>query len=74
MLVFVFSHPFRSFAGMLDYNLGRTKYPLDLDVVVTCCENVLNRRHEGSHPSSTRSIFCVFRFALWNSWHFSLRC
>ena len=45
-LVFVFSHPFRSFAGMLDYNLGRTKYPLDLDVVGTCFENVSNGRHQ----------------------------
>lgn len=47
--VFVFSRPFRSFAGfagMLDYNLGRTKYPLDLDVVGTCFENVLNGRHQ----------------------------
>lgn len=48
-LVFVFSRPFRSFAGfagMLDYNLGRTKYPLDLDVVGTCFENVSNGRHQ----------------------------
>ena len=45
--VFVFSHPFRSFAGMLDYNLGRTKYPLDLNVVGTYFENMLNGRHQG---------------------------
>ena len=70
----MFSHPFRSFAGMLDY-MGRTKYPLDLDVVVTCCENVLNvlnRRHEGSHPSSTRSIFVSdVRFGIHGIFHFA---